>query len=361
MLKHRPGPNLTIYWRDRMAADQHKPPTDPKRCGKCREPKPLSDFCVNRARPDGLSAECKQCRKAIYERWHAAHRKERRREAKPAAGLKRCCTCHGIKPVAEFYKCRSRPDGLADGCAQCYKARYEKWAAANPDRNKRPIKIEPVDAKRCCQCKQTKPAGDFYKSRHRRDGLADACKDCRGLAHRKWLEGHRDHNKKRCAEYLQEHRDEINDRKKRHHSANRDVISARRKAERDADPEHYRRQRIESKNRDVARWRAVHRALGKKWRAAHPDKVAALKRKYKARFRGAAGSHTLTEWLALVATYDGKCLACGTSENLTQDHIIPISRDGTHYIENIQPLCVRCNSSKGDRIIDYRQAAREAG
>lgn len=38
-----------------------------------------------------------------------------------------------------------------------------------------------------------------------------------------------------------------------------------------------------------------------------------------------------------------KCLHCGSSRNLTLDHIVPISKHGGSNEENLQTLCRRCN------------------
>lgn len=48
------------------------------------------------------------------------------------------------------------------------------------------------------------------------------------------------------------------------------------------------------------------------------------------------------------------CLCCGKVDDITLDHIVPIYYGGENSIENLQPLCRGCNSSKGTKTIDYR-------
>ena len=48
----------------------------------------------------------------------------------------------------------------------------------------------------------------------------------------------------------------------------------------------------------------------------------------------------------------GKCIQCGSSDNLHFDHILPYAKGGTSLkIENIQLLCARHNLQKSDKII----------
>jgi 5-methylcytosine-specific restriction endonuclease McrA len=49
--------------------------------------------------------------------------------------------------------------------------------------------------------------------------------------------------------------------------------------------------------------------------------------------------------------YGFTCAYCGTSKDITLDHIIPRSRGGTNTIQNILPCCKNCNNSKNDKII----------
>ena len=46
----------------------------------------------------------------------------------------------------------------------------------------------------------------------------------------------------------------------------------------------------------------------------------------------------------------GRCVNCGSTENLQLDHIIPFSKGGATAIENLQLLCQKCNLEKSNHI-----------
>jgi 5-methylcytosine-specific restriction endonuclease McrA len=73
----------------------------------------------------------------------------------------------------------------------------------------------------------------------------------------------------------------------------------------------------------------------------------------KERIYNAGGYHREWEWELLKKQYNDTCPACGEIKPLTKDHIIPVSKGGSNNIENIQPLCKRCNSRKHTKTITY--------
>ena len=84
----------------------------------------------------------------------------------------------------------------------------------------------------------------------------------------------------------------------------------------------------------------------------NPENISHLKARRYARERNAEGFHTLIEWKELQRKFKNKCAYCKEEKPLTKDHIIPLSKGGTDYIENIQPLCRNCNSKKHNHIYE---------
>lgn len=46
----------------------------------------------------------------------------------------------------------------------------------------------------------------------------------------------------------------------------------------------------------------------------------------------------------------GRCVKCGSQENLEFDHIIPFSKGGANTYRNLQILCKKCNIDKSNKI-----------
>lgn len=112
--------------------------------------------------------------------------------------------------------------------------------------------------------------------------------------------------------------------------------------------------KTDRKGKKSPNWKGGRNATFKRYRETHRDKVKFWRSKWRERMDNVVGSHTYGEWDLLKKQFGHRCPACGRAEpeiRLTEDHIIPISKGGSDFIENIQPLCLVCNSIKGDRFI----------
>lgn len=88
----------------------------------------------------------------------------------------------------------------------------------------------------------------------------------------------------------------------------------------------------------------------RKYVKKNPERIKHLKARRYARKKNAEGSHTLEQWQALKRIYRFKCGCCGLKKELTKDHMRPLSKGGTDYISNIEPLCKNCNSKKHNKL-----------
>lgn len=87
--------------------------------------------------------------------------------------------------------------------------------------------------------------------------------------------------------------------------------------------------------------------------AARLDGVMRANRR-RANILGCDGSCSAEQWMQRVEYYGWRCRYCRvglTRATLTQDHAIPISRDGTNWPSNLVPACKSCNSGKHDKTL----------
>jgi 5-methylcytosine-specific restriction endonuclease McrA len=199
-------------------------------------------------------------------------------------------------------------------------------------------------------------------------------------------------NGRRCYEKHKEQRREAKERYKREHpelvAEQQRQASLRYRERHKSDPEYQERLRA----RERARWpkrkfdpeyRKLMRVIDQRFKAKRRDDpeyrqkncerqllyqktakgkavTTANSKLHFLRKQQAEGSFTTQEWQELLARYGHQCLCCGSQSELVPDHVIPLSRGGSDWISNIQPLCRVCNCEKGTKTIDYRQARKEA-
>lgn len=94
------------------------------------------------------------------------------------------------------------------------------------------------------------------------------------------------------------------------------------------------------------------------WSKRNPEAVAAMARNKRARRRGADGRHTRGDIQRILDGQGGKCANCKSvliksgKGKYHADHIMPLSKGGTNWPENIQCLCPDCNVRKGAKHPD---------
>ena len=83
--------------------------------------------------------------------------------------------------------------------------------------------------------------------------------------------------------------------------------------------------------------------------ASEPQRSPGAERQ--ARYRARGGGNIPETMRQEVFERDGwVCLDCGSDQYLCADHIIPVSKGGETSFDNLQTLCLPCNSRKKDRI-----------
>ena len=175
-----------------------------------------------------------------------------------------------------------------------------------------------MQTKTCPKCGRELPATTdyFYKRKNALDGLRGSCKECMKINNRK---------------YYIENKEKILERTRKYYIENKEKIKLQN-----------RKYYIENKE------------LYKKWKLKNRDKVKEISKFYqqrrKSKMKKIQYSLSVKEWQQIKDFFNHCCAYCGKpSKRLTQEHFIPVSRNGEYTKHNIIPACLSCNSSKRDK------------
>ena len=284
--------------------------------------------------------------------------------ANRAAGLKRCMTCKGVKPFADFARCKTRSDGFTPVCRQCA-ATYRKqrsirdpgWtqrqSAANREKNAdrlneqaRAAYHRDIEVSRSkARAKRTKDPDHYReKGREYRARNPEKARAASAASKRKNAEAVKAYN----AAYRKANKALICERGKAYREANKDVISSKAKA--------VRKIRVATDPAYIERCRKSVAAYA----ARNPEVIRAIHHNRKARIRGAEGTHSAADVAEILKLQRKRCAnpACRASlrDGYHVDHIVPVARGGSNDRRNLQLLCQPCNLHKHAKDpIDWAQ------
>lgn len=255
-------------------------------------------------------------------------------EAAKLCEIKLCFKCKREKPHSEFYKNRTREDGLTDECKECNRAYSRKWKANNPDK---------------IRAYESLPSTIERKKRYQ-----DENRERIRIVQKEW----RHTNKSKVDRYHKDYRDRHPDRKKesseKWRKANMDKVNASKRRRRKADPEKYRLKARELYHRDPERHRMIQRRSNRRNAGKVRERAS-----YSAHRRGVAtpswlGSDQRSE---IRSFYECAVMMEEAGyEKRHVDHIVPIAGAnvcGLHVPWNLQILPASINMSKGNRNEPY--------
>lgn len=212
-------------------------------------------------------------------------------------GLKYCPCCRRELSLEMFGSDISRPDGLACWCKDCVGSNGRKWY-----KEKKAIGGEWLEERR-------RKDREIQSKRYQPHPLPELTEEerqarmrCAYIRRREWAKKHPE----RVKQYLKKYRAKPETKEKN-------------------------RQRARERYQNDGKYRQRKRLASMQRTARKNNAVCTLTRKDLANFS------------------NGRCLFCGTSEDLCAAHDIPVVKQGSTSVGNLFVLCRGCNSMMGTR------------
>ena len=169
--------------------------------------------------------------------------------------------------------------------------------------------------KKCSKCKKERPLCDFHR---RANGYKPRCKSCRNQDNGEY----RNSNADAIKEYRIENREYYRAYNKDYYLENKDKVRA-------------------SQNDYI-----------KKYKQENKHKYASYESKRRAKKLKLLENYSDIDREYTFGLFDNACFNCGSKNRLSIDHLLPLSKGNVLSRSNAVVLCIKCNSSKGNKSPD---------
>ena len=231
------------------------------------------------------------------------------------------------------------------------------------------------------------PLNMFIKEKRAKDGLTSQCKECNRKHYAEHREEYKAHSKKfrkenaemvrqRDREYYHKNKESQKGHYKKYYEKNKEILNEKKKEYRKNNPEKikeytkkyysenqktlqekslkYYYDNKEKENKKSLKYYYNHQerlqANHRVWTKLNPDKVKLHHQKRAALKKSLPATLTEKQWNKIKEHFQGQCCYCGKeSDELQQEHYVPLSKGGEYTKNNILPACKSCNTSKKDK------------
>lgn len=212
--------------------------------------------------------------------------------------------------------------------------------------------------KTCTKCERSLPATPEYFSRSTKYGLQPKCKDCTKAYYRQnkqrhaatvkaWAQRNSEKRRQHARKFRDDHREEERERHRRFNREHPEQRSAsrRRSYQRHAVARRAARRAYYVSTTDRAR------TYNREYKQAHPLVVREHRSRQRSRRHGGQTDFVIYE---AILRRDGYvchiCKGAVLPEQLHFDHIIPLSKGGSHTEDNIAVAHSACNNRKNAKV-----------
>jgi len=207
-----------------------------------------------------------------------------------------------------------------------------------------------MTTKICYKCKNSLSVDNFHKQSRSPDGLSNICKNCKRIQDKEYRERNKEKLALKKKEYKEKNKEILAEkRKQKYRSASEEEIALRKKKKQEYlknAPEHVKQ---------------CKREYDKKYFASERGRNVLKNSLHKRRAQILSScDNTITldalENLAKEQNYN--CKWCNKPLNyelpkqIHLDHIVPLSKGGTHSINNVCWSCANCNFKKSSKLPD---------